>query len=67
MQWRDAASMLDSVRYLTADELATVMEEIVAIYDRYEDRDDKAKRPAGALPIHLHAHAHPLEPTPSGN
>jgi DNA-binding transcriptional ArsR family regulator len=66
-QWRTAASMLDSVRYLTAEELAAVMEEIVAIYDRYSERDEKAKRPEGALPVHLHAHGHPLEPTPAGN
>ena len=66
-EWRNASSMLDSVRYLTAEELAALMDEIVALYDRYADRDDKAKRPAGALPIHLHAHGHPLRPTPSGN
>jgi DNA-binding transcriptional ArsR family regulator len=66
-EWRNAAAMLDSVRYLTADELAGVLEEIVAIYDRFADRDDKAKRPEGALPVHLHAHGHPLEPTPAGN
>lgn len=65
--WRYASSMLDSVRYLTAEELAAAMADILAIYDRYSDRDDKAKRPEGALPVHLHAHGHPLPPTPSGN
>jgi DNA-binding transcriptional ArsR family regulator len=66
-KWRRAAYMTETIRYLTADELAAMMEEIVAIYDRYTDRDDKAKRPADALPVHLHAHGHPLPPTPSGN
>lgn len=67
LKWRRAAFMTDSVRYLTAEELAAVMDEIIAIYDRYADREDADKRPAGALPVHLSAHGHPLLPTPSGN
>ena len=67
LKWRRAAFMTDSVRYLTAEELAAIMDEIVAIYDRYADREDADKRPAGALPVHLSAHGHPLPPTPSGN
>jgi len=66
-KWRRAAYMTDTVRYLTPEELTAMMEEIVAIYDRYADRDDQAKRPEGALPVHLHAHGHPLPPTPAGN
>lgn len=67
VKWRRAAFMNDSVRYLTAPELTAVMEEIVAIYDRYADREDKAKRPAGAEPVLLHSHGHPLPPTLLGN
>jgi DNA-binding transcriptional ArsR family regulator len=67
VKWRRAAFMTDSIRYLTAAELTAIMEEIVAIYDRYGDRDDQKKRPPGALPVHLHAHGHPLPPTDSGN
>jgi DNA-binding transcriptional ArsR family regulator len=67
VQWRRAAFMTDSVRYLTARELTAMMEEIIAIYDRYADREDANQRPAGALPVHLYAHGHPLPPTPSGN
>jgi DNA-binding transcriptional ArsR family regulator len=67
VKWRRAAFMTDKVTYLTARELTAVMDETVAIYDRYADREDEAKRPAGALPVHLHAHGHPLPPTPSGN
>src|ERR1700749_4960351 len=67
LKWRRAAFMTDSVRYLTAQELAAIMDEIIAIYDRYADREDAEKRPAGALPVHLSAHVHPLLPPPSGN
>ncbi len=66
-KWRRAAFVTDSVRYLTAAELTAAMEEVQAIYDRYAERTDKGKRPAGALPVHLHAHGHPLPTTPSGN
>jgi DNA-binding transcriptional ArsR family regulator len=66
-KWRRAAFMTDSVRYLTAAELTAVMGEIQAIYDRYAERKETDKRPAGALPVHLHAHGHPLPATPSGN
>jgi len=67
VKWRRAAFMTDTVRYLTAEELTSIMEEIIAIYDRYADREAKGKRPAEALPIHLHAHGHPIPPTPAGN
>jgi predicted ArsR family transcriptional regulator len=66
-KWRNAGFMTNSVKYLTADELSAIMDEIVTIFDRYADRDDKAKRPDGALPVRLYAHGHPLPPTPSGN
>jgi DNA-binding transcriptional ArsR family regulator len=67
LKWRRAAFMSESLKYVTADELREIMEEIVAIYDRYAEREDKDKRPAGALPVHLYAHGHPLPPTAAGN
>jgi predicted ArsR family transcriptional regulator len=67
VKWRRAAFMSENFTYLTAAELREIMEEVVAIYDRYMDRKDKEKRPAGALPVHLYAHGHPLPPTDSGN
>ncbi len=67
VKWRRAAFMTDTLRYLTAAELAAMLDEIQAIYDRYADREDRRRRPAEALPVHLHAHGHPLPPTPSGN
>ena len=67
LKWRRAAFMSDSLRYLTAEELATIMNEINAIYDRYSDRIDPHRRPDDALPVHLYSHGHPLPPTQSGN
>lgn len=67
LKWRRAAFINDSIRYVTAEELASMSEEIVAIYDRYRDRDSKDRRPADALPVRLYSHGHPLPPTPSGN
>jgi DNA-binding transcriptional ArsR family regulator len=67
VKWRRAAFLTDTVRYLTAEELASIMEEINAIYDRFAGRDAKESRPKGALPVHLHSNGHPLTPTPSGN
>lgn len=67
VKWRRAAFMSNSIRYLTAAELSEIMEEIIAIYDRYADRDEPENRPAGALPVRLYAHGHPLPPTAAGN
>lgn len=67
VKWRRAAFMSDSIRYVTAEELTSIMDEINAIFDRLADREDKQARPPGALPVHLYAHGHPLPPTQSGN
>jgi predicted ArsR family transcriptional regulator len=67
VKWRRAAFMTDNVEYLTAAELAGILREIQAIYDRYADREDPDKRPEGALPVRLHAHGHPLSSTLAGN
>ena len=67
VKWRRAAFMTDTIRYLTAEELTAVMDEITAIYDRYAGRENKQARPAESRPVRLYAHGHPLPPTPSGN
>jgi hypothetical protein len=59
--------MFSSTPYITAAELEEVADEVHAIYTRYRDRTAKEKRPAGALPVRLYAHGHPLPPTRSGN
>jgi DNA-binding transcriptional ArsR family regulator len=66
--WRDAAFECSSTTYLTADELHEVGEEMTRILDRYADRtSDRERRPAGAMPVTVVVHGHPLPPTPSGN
>ena len=67
VKWRRASFMSNSVTYLTAAELAEVTDEVNAIYTRYTERSDPEQRPAGALPVRLYAHGHPLQPTGSGN
>jgi len=67
VKWRRASFMSNSVAYLTAEELAEVTDEVNAIYTRYTERSDPEQRPAGALPVRLYAHGHPLQPTGSGN
>lgn len=66
-RWRNAAFLSDTVRYLTAAELSAITDEITAIFDRYMERKDPQLRPAGALPVRVHAHGYPLPTTPSGN
>jgi DNA-binding transcriptional ArsR family regulator len=67
VKWRRASFLSDSVAYVTSSELTAIQEEITAIYTRYSDRMDKENRPAGALPVRLYAHGHPLPPTRLGN
>lgn len=67
VEWQMAAFLNNSIIYLTAEELREVCEELVAIVVRHNDRVDKRKRPAGAMPVHLTAFGHPLPPTESGN
>jgi len=66
-KWRNAAFVSDTVRYLTAAELDSLMEEITAVLDRYLDRQDPQARPAGARPVRVHAHGYPLPLTDAGN
>jgi DNA-binding transcriptional ArsR family regulator len=66
--WRDAAFSLDSLGYLTTEELSAIGEEISQLFGRYRDRvHDKRLRPADARPVKMVAFGHPLPPTPSGN
>jgi DNA-binding transcriptional ArsR family regulator len=67
VSWRRAAFMSSSVRYLTADELAEISDQVAEIFGRYADRNDKGVRPEGAIPVELFALGHPVSPTASGN
>jgi DNA-binding transcriptional ArsR family regulator len=67
-KWRRAAFTSEGIVYVTAEEMEEIMNEMIALRDRFKDREkDKTKRPEGALPVHVYAHGHPLPPTPSGN
>ena len=63
----NAAFISESTSYLTAAELAEIGEQIVAMWTRFDDRLDPAKRPPGAEPVHLMAYAHPLAQTAGGH
>lgn len=58
--WVNASFMSNSVSYVTAVELNEISARITAIFTAYEGREDPAKRPAGAIPVRLTAHGHPL-------
>lgn len=67
-EWRDKGAFLNgSLSYLTPAEVAQISDEIVAIFHRYNDRDEPSNRPEGALPVQVTAFGHPLPPTPTGN
>lgn len=68
--WRTAAFLTQSMGWLTADELAEVNREIVAVVMRHIDRiNDPAARPPGARPIRFVAWGVPAvaQETPAPN
>jgi DNA-binding transcriptional ArsR family regulator len=68
LEWRDSSFVFDSLLYLTAEELDAVGRKLLAILDRYAERGpDRSQRPAGAYPVAIVAHGHPLPPSPSGS
>ncbi len=65
--WRDAASSLTAILYLTEPELAQLSRDLEGLAGRYLDRvADPGLRPAGSRPVTLIGAAYPLVPTPSG-
>jgi DNA-binding transcriptional ArsR family regulator len=67
-EWREASFECYGTTYLTADELLEVGEEMTRVLDRYSGRTaDRDQRPAGAKPVTIAFHGHPLPPTPAGN
>jgi DNA-binding transcriptional ArsR family regulator len=59
-EWRDAAGSSQSIGWLTAEELAAVNDEILAIMSRHVGRiTDPASRPAGARFVRMVAWAFP--------
>jgi DNA-binding transcriptional ArsR family regulator len=67
-EWRESAFTMDSLSYLTAQEMAEMGDAIAELFGRYRERVlDRALRPDGARPVKLVAFGHPLRPTPGGN
>lgn len=66
-EWQNSAFLNTSTSYLTPDELVSLGSELAEIFARYNSREDRARRPADALPVRLTAFGHPLPPTDSGN
>jgi hypothetical protein len=62
-KWREAGLISTSLLFLTAEELAEVQGEVVAIVRRYLDRlREPDRRPEGARPVRLVSFAAPLVP-----
>lgn len=65
--WRDVLAA-ELIAYLTADELAALRDEVLAVLLRHRDRTlDRSRRPAGARPVQLVAYGVPLPLSPTGN
>jgi DNA-binding transcriptional ArsR family regulator len=65
--WNDAGFAADSLAYVTPAELEELEAEVTTVLNRFRARTvDRAKRPAGARPVHLVAFGHPVPPTASG-
>jgi DNA-binding transcriptional ArsR family regulator len=62
--WHEASFVERSRAWLTAEELKAVGEEVGAIWLRYLERADPARRPPGARPIRLVAWGIPVRPLP---
>jgi len=62
-EWEDAAGTSQTLTFLTAAELRTMRDEILAIVSRHLDerRVDPSQRPAGALPVEIVAFAYPRQ------
>ncbi len=64
--WRDAATELRAVLWLTAEELAAVSAAIEAALEPYGSRELADERVPGSLPVSLGVHAVPLRPPAAG-
>jgi predicted transcriptional regulator len=59
--WRDAEVAIQTVRFITRDELTQLTEDVRQVLDRYEERQgNPSERPEGALPVEFLYFAYPL-------
>jgi DNA-binding transcriptional ArsR family regulator len=61
-EWQDAANWVQSIDWLTADELKELNEALTAVVIRHTERRDPAKRPKGARRVRMFAWAVPAAP-----
>jgi len=62
-EWQETTGANEVVVHVTAEELKAIDDEVLAILDRYRDRNaDPSRRPRGSLPIEVLMFAHPLRP-----
>jgi DNA-binding transcriptional ArsR family regulator len=66
-EWREVTGINQFLLYVTAEELAELDRELVALLTRHHDRlTDPASRPAGAQPVELLSLAYPVDPPQAG-
>jgi DNA-binding transcriptional ArsR family regulator len=61
-RWRAASAVIHSVTWLTVEELTGFNAQVAELLNRYVDRQDPARRPAGARPVRLTAWGVPARP-----
>lgn len=67
-QWREASLLHDSLLYLTAAELSSLKQELLALAAHYQSRTlEPGLRPADSKPVAFFAAGFPLPQTPNGN
>jgi hypothetical protein len=58
--WRGAEQATQATVHLTAAETRRFGEDVLTLLERYRDRSDPSRRPAGALPVEVLLFAYPL-------
>lgn len=59
-EWAEESFVINAVSYLTPAELGQLSTDLQALFDRYQERDDPALRPAGSQPVKLLGVGHPV-------
>ena len=61
LAWQEATGGSQALLHVTPEELTAIDEQIMAILDRYQDRNTHpAKRPADSLPVEVLLFAYPV-------
>jgi Helix-turn-helix domain len=63
LPWQETTGGSHALLHVTPEELRSVDEQVMAILDRYQDRNaDPAKRPVDSLPVEVLLFAYPMRP-----